>query len=190
MLKIMNYSKQGLWSLFLACAFPIHVWAILLIFNDVEWVAKRSNMSAAVGVAAYGLLFALFESVIFFVFAALLGLLISPKWGERRRIALMIGLSWILTGWAIVAQIYAFINTPFPEWLGMLIFSTGRPLIALSLITFFLAGTSVVFLTWITLRYEKPALRIMQVMEKISLLSILYLFFDFAGLVVLVFRNL
>src|SRR5512141_1446140 len=72
-----RYTRQGLWSLFLMCAFPLHVWALILAFRDVSWVTERTNSWDAVGVVAYGLLFTLVESVLVFGIMTLLGFLIS-----------------------------------------------------------------------------------------------------------------
>lgn len=47
------------------CAFSLHLWALILIFRDVSWVAERINMWDAIGVASYGLVLAFIESLIF-----------------------------------------------------------------------------------------------------------------------------
>src|SRR3972149_6026554 len=49
-----QYSKKGLWTLFLMCAFPLHVWAFILSFMDFSWVAERTNTWDALGVISYG----------------------------------------------------------------------------------------------------------------------------------------
>ena len=64
-----RYSKQGLWNLFLICAFPLHVWTIILAFRDFSWVTERTNSWDALGVVSYGLIFALIESVAVFLVA-------------------------------------------------------------------------------------------------------------------------
>jgi hypothetical protein len=63
------YQKKGLWLLFAAAAFLVHVWAIMLIFQDLAWLAERTNMWDAIGVGAYGLVVALGESVFLFLTA-------------------------------------------------------------------------------------------------------------------------
>ena len=73
-----RYSRQGLGSLFLTCAFPLHFWALLMAFRDISWVAERTNLWDAIGVLGYGLVFALVESILIFLVLALLGPCCSP----------------------------------------------------------------------------------------------------------------
>jgi len=185
-----HYSRRGLWTLFLACAFPIHVWAIILIFNDLEWIAERSNFLDALGVASYGLVFAFVESLLLFLAATLLGFLVSAKWNEDRRIALMAAVTTVLALWAIGGQVYIFMNAPFPEnWIAFL-GSLGRPLRFLYAAAFALVLPTVALPTWLILKFDKPLKFASAALEKISLLTAFYLFFDFVGLVVLTLRNL
>jgi hypothetical protein len=185
-----HYSRQELWTLFLICAFLIHVWAIILIFNDVEWIAERSNFWDSIGVASYGLVFAFVESLLLFLVVALLGFLVSTKWSGERRVALMSVLVVILALWAMAGQVYIFMNAPFPEnW--MTFFASGeRPLRFLYAAAFILVLPTVAIPTWLVLKFEKPLKFVTAALEKISLLTAFYLFFDFIGLIVLVFRNL
>ena len=184
------YSRQRLWTLFLACAFPIHVWVIILIFNDVEWIAKRSNFWDSIGVASYGLVFAFVESFLLFLAAALLGFLVSTKWGVERRIALMSTLATILALWAMAGQLYFFMNAPFPESWIVFLASLGRPLRFLYVAALVVVLPTVLIPTWLLLKFDKPLKFITATLEKISLLTSFYLFFDLIGLVVLVSRNL
>jgi hypothetical protein len=190
MKQFKHYSHQGLWTLFLACAFPIHVWAIILIFNDVEWIAKRSNSWDSVGVASYGLVFAFAESLALFLITALLGFLVSTKWSKERRVGLMAVLVTILTLWAMAEQLYFFMNAPFPGGLVAFFASIGRPLRALYVAAFVVILPTVLVPAWLVLKFDKPLKFVIAVLEKISLLTSFYLFFDLIGLVVLVFRNL
>ena len=84
-----QYSKSGLWSLFLICAFPLHIWTFILAFRDFSWVSERTNSWDAVGVVSYGLVFAFIESLMIFLIATLMGFLISQKWEEKQRITLL-----------------------------------------------------------------------------------------------------
>src|SRR5512146_2668540 len=79
-----RYSRPGLWSLFVMCAFPQHAWAFVLALRDVSWVADRTNAWDAVGVVSYGLLFALLESLLLFGVMVLLGYLVSGSWDVDR----------------------------------------------------------------------------------------------------------
>ena len=75
MYKLSNYYKtQDVWTLFLISAFPLHVWTLLLGFQDISWLAERTNFFDALSVISYGLVFALFESLLLLVVVLLLGM--------------------------------------------------------------------------------------------------------------------
>ena len=190
--QLKYYSKQGLWSLFLTCAFPLHFWAILLIFNDVAWVAKRTNAWDAVGVASYGLVFAFIESVIIFLIATLLGFLISKKWDEKRRVALMSALVLILSLWAIAGQGYFLLNVSLPLPAGWIlsIGRMGHPVRFLSAVVLIFVSLTMLLPTYLILKSEKTLRFVIDAIERISLLAMFYLFFDLIGLLVLIIRNL
>ena len=56
-----RYTRQGLWTLFLMCALPLHIWTLILAFRDLPWLTDRTNAWDAFGVMSYGLIFALVE---------------------------------------------------------------------------------------------------------------------------------
>ena len=62
-----RYTRQGLWTLFLMCALPLHIWTLILAFRDLPWLTDRTNAWDAFGVMAYGLIFALAESILLFL---------------------------------------------------------------------------------------------------------------------------
>jgi hypothetical protein len=68
-----RYTRTGLWSLFLITGFPIHVWTILLAFDDFAWVADRTNNWDAIGASSYEMVYAVVESVIVFLVIVALG---------------------------------------------------------------------------------------------------------------------
>ena len=56
---------------------------------DISWVAERTNYWDAVGVAAYGLMFSLFESVLIWALMILMGFLLPKNWPESKRIVFL-----------------------------------------------------------------------------------------------------
>src|SRR5574342_450210 len=115
-----RYSKQGLWTLFLVCAFPLHVWTIILAFRDFSWVSERTNSWDAIGVVSYGLIFAFIESVVIFLAAILLGFLVSKKWNEDRRLALVGVLVFVTSLWAILSYLFFMLKVSIPG--GIILF--------------------------------------------------------------------
>jgi hypothetical protein len=184
------YSRKGLWSLFLACVFPLQVWAIILSLSDFEWIAKRTNAWDAVGVIAYALLFALVESALVCIAAAVAGLLISTKWEEPRRIAVLSVLVLVLSGWAMYEQAHFLWGLQLPSVLMRWVEGTGHPV--RTLYGLYLVPLVISFLTpvLLILRGGRPLMFARAVFERIAILSWFYLILDAAGIVIIVSRNL
>ena len=184
-----RYSKRGLWNLFLICAFPLHVWTIILAFRDFSWVTERTNSWDAIGVASYGLILAFIESVVVLLVATLLGLLVSKKWREDRRITLLGTLAFITSLWAIVDYLFFMLQVSIP---GNTIVSLARishPLRFLYAISLAVVSLTVALPAYFVLQSEKFMQGVRGFFERISTLTLFYLFFDFVGLVIVIIRN-
>jgi hypothetical protein len=184
-----QYSKQGLWSLFLVCAFPLHVWTFILAFRDFSWVSERTNSWDAVGVVSYGLLFALIESIVIFLVTVLLGFLISKKWSEERRITLMGTLMLIASLWAMASYLYFMIQVTLSEDTITFLVNLAHPLRLIYAVCLALVGITIALPTYFILRSEKFLQSLKGFFERLSLLTLFYLFFDFVGLVIVIIRN-
>ena len=185
-----RYSKQSLWSLFLMCAFPIHLWALILIFRDISWVAERTNMWDAIGVTSYGLVFAFIESVIFFIAITLLGLAIPTNWHEDRRVALLSILALLTTLWAIEGQAYFIWGSYIPEQILRYMAGLEHPLRFLYAAALAMVIPTIVVPVYLVLRSDRFLNLVQGLIERISFLTMLYLFFDVLGLVVIIIRNI
>ena len=184
-----RYSKQGLWTLFLISAFPLHVWTFVLALRDFSWVSERTNSWDAIGVMSYGLLFALIESVAVFLVAILLGFLISKKWDEERRNALLGTLVLMTSLWAIVSYLYFLMQVAVSGNFINFVVGLAHPLRFLYAISLAVVGLTVFLPTYFLLRSDKFLQAIRGFFERLSLLMIFYLFFDFVGLVLVIVRN-
>jgi hypothetical protein len=179
-----------MWSLFLICAFPLHVWALLLIFGDLSWISERTNSWDAIGVASYGLIFTFFESVIYFLAMALLGFLVSRKWDESRRIALLSSLSLVLSLWAVMGQVFFYTGYSIPRPLILFIARSGHPVRLLYGVLTILVLITFITPTALVLKNDGFKQMIDAMIERLSVLVWFYLFLDFLGLLVVLFRNL
>jgi hypothetical protein len=184
-----QYSKRGIWNLFLICAFPLHVWTIILAFRDFSWVTERTNSWDAVGVVSYGLIFAFIESVVVLLVALLLGFLVSKKWGEDRRITLVGTLAFITSLWAIVSYLYFMLQVSVPGNTILSIASMSHPLRFLYAFSLAVVGLTVALPAYFVLQSEKFMQGVRAFFERISTLTLFYLFFDFVGLVIVIIRN-
>lgn len=185
-----RYSKSGLLSLFLAVAFPLHLWTLLLVFADITWLAERTNLWDAAGTAAYALLYALAESVLVFLALAALGFLLPRRWKEQKRIAILSVLFYIATLFVVLGQLHFVFGWMPGAWMAQLLASSGRPLVFLYLMALALIGAVLLpALLWL-LRFERAAGKVMDVLDRLAVLSLLYLSFDLLALILVIVRNI
>jgi hypothetical protein len=184
------YSRQTLWSLFLMCAFPLHAWTILLAFRDISWVTERSNMWDAIGVVSYGLIFAFVESLIIFFIAVLLGFLVSRHWEVDRRVVLLSILVLVDALWSMFSQYYFLGKLSLPEIVNRSIVESGHPIRILYTFIIPLVSFSALLPTYLILKSDKAFQFFRGLVERVTLLSLFYLFFDVIGLVIVIIRNI
>jgi hypothetical protein len=171
------------------CAFPLHLWTILLALRDFSWLIDRSNLWDAISVLAYGLIFAFAESLIVFGIAAVLGLLVPTYWGPERRVALMSILALCLAVWAILSQLYWLLGVSTPEFLVRSLMDVAHP------VRFLYGGAlAIVLLTvvppaYFILKSDVFFRTVEGLIDRLSLLMTVYLFFDFVGLILVIIRN-
>ena len=172
------------------CAFPLHAWTIILVLRDFSWVTERTNAWDAFGVASYGLLFAFVESLLLFIIFALLGFLISSRWAEDRRIALLTLLFFMAAFWAMMSQLFFLLGITLPVSLNNFMVRSNHPVrilyeVGIPLITF-----SVLLPVYLVLKSEKFFRFMRELIDRLSLLTTFYLFFDVVGLVIVIIRNI
>lgn len=185
-----RYTRQGLWSLFLMCAFPLHAWTLILAFRDISWLTERTNAWDAVGVTSYGLVFAFMESLILFGVMVLLGYAVSGKWDPERRVALLALLALLASLWAIVGQLYFLIGTGLPGWLIGLLIWTRHPLRAMQAGALGLVSLTVLVPVMLVLRSKRVFDFMRGLIDRLSVLTMFYLVLDVIGLVIVIVRNI
>jgi hypothetical protein len=185
-----RYSRQGVWSLFLISAFPIHLWTLILAFRDISWVTERTNVWDAMGVVAYGMLVAFVESVVIFLLLALLGLLTPRQWESDRRVAFLSFLILITSVWAMISQLLFLWNISLPAWAIDFLRQSHHP-VRIVYGTILVVVTPTVLLPAYSFLRTKRAVTVMQdLIERFSLLAMFYLLLDLLGVFIIVIRNL
>ena len=172
------------------CAFPLHFWTLILVFRDIQWMTERTNFWDALGVASYAMVFAFLESLLLFLILTLLGFLVPTQWTRETRIALLTVLFLILSVWAMLSQLYFLAAVQTPGWLIFLMARTGHPVRILYALALILVTPTLALPAWLALRSEKFLKSVNSLIERLSLLSGLYLFFDVVGLIIVIIRNL
>jgi len=189
-MNLRRYSKQGLRSLFLICAFPFHLWTLILVFRDISWVTERTNAWDAVGVASYAMLFALLESIAVFLVAVLIGFVTPKQWGVDRRIAFLSLIVLILALWGMISQLLFLWNINLPLPTLQFLARAKHPLWFLYIGNLSVVIPSVFLPVYFFLRTDKVFLFMQELIERLSVLTMLYLFFDLIALIVVIIRNI
>lgn len=171
------------------CAFPLHAWTLLLAFRDLSWLTDRTNAWDAVGVASYGMVYAFLESLVIFLIMALLGFLVSLKWEPDRRIALLAVLVLIASLWAIISQLFFLLNISLPGAVLSFLVHNGHPLRIIYIVLVGVVGLTVLIPTFFIMRSQRTLQFVRGLIERLSLLTLFYLFFDVVGLIIVIIRN-
>lgn len=87
--------------LFVICALPVHVWAVIAYLYDLPGLMLRMPAADFLAHGAYVLVFALFESTVWAVLATLLSLRLSPRHLPAAEAVLLTGGIWLMAGRAI-----------------------------------------------------------------------------------------
>ena len=185
-----HYTRQDLWSLFLMCVFPLHAWALVLAFRDVDWVTERTNAWDAVGVVSYGLLFTLVETVAVFIIMVLLGYIAPPRWKSDRRVALLSLLVLLASLWAMLEQLFFLIPLSLPGWLIGFFAANGHPLRMVYIVFAGVVGITVLLPVLLFVRSPRGVAFMRGLAERLSILSLFYLALDAIGVVIVILRNL
>ena len=153
-------------------------------------VAKRTNFWDAIGVVSYGMLFAFFESLLLFLFAFLLGILIPAKWGRDKWLAITSLLVFVLALWAMATQLHGLQVWYIPNEIPMLTTNTAHPLRNIYMIAIAFVIPTVILPILTVCRSEKTLAKILDVVDRVSLLTMFYLVLDFVALIIVMIRNI
>lgn len=177
-------------KLFLICIVPIHIWAILMVLMDFEWIRERTNITDAIGVVAYALIFAFLESLLLFITSMIVSLLLPPSWNNRKRLAGMTWIILIVTFWAAIGQLFFVLGGKIPAFYLNWMIVSDHPLRILIGTIFPLVCLSISIPLFLILKKEKFTALTLDIIERLEALSLLYLVLDFFGLLFVIYRNI
>ncbi|HUI87667.1 MAG TPA: hypothetical protein VLX61_02965 [Anaerolineales bacterium] len=189
-MNLKRYSKQGLLSLFLICAFPVHFWTLLLVLRDMSWAIQRTNAWDAIGLASYGLLYALVECILLFCVVACLGFILPSGWNVDKGIAFLSLLFLLTAAWAMLAQLFFIWNFSLPAWLLKSLAHSAHPLRTLYAGSLVVVVPTILLPVILFIRSSKVVSFMKDLIERVGPLSMLYLFFDLVGFIIVLVRNL
>jgi hypothetical protein len=162
----------------------------MMVFRDISWLAERTNLWDAIGVASYGMLFAFVESVLLFLVIVLLGLVIPKQWHSDRRITFLALLILITSAWGMMSQLLFLWNISLPPATIQFLRGSQHPLRVLYAGSLVIVASTVLLLVFLFVKLKTSVDFMQNIMERISLITMLYLLFDLVGLVIVLIRNI
>ena len=153
-------------------------------------MTERTNVWDTIGVISYGLLFALGESLLIFLVVALLGLLLPSLWGIDKRIGFLSLLALLACFWAIVSQLLFLWNVGLPAGAVEFFRNSHHPLRILYATSLSVVTVAILMPVYWFLRVQNAVAIMQNLIERLSLLTMFYLFFDVLGIMIILIRNL
>ncbi|MFC1936354.1 hypothetical protein ACFLYP_01660 [Chloroflexota bacterium] len=189
-----KYPPKFLFLLFLYISFPINLWALYHVADIFPHAFTRTlDLWYAFGVSAVILTFALFESAVVFGFYLLVGLIAPRRWNGRKLLMVLTSISLITTLWGALAQfksLQRFLTNTI-HWITKFYFHPVQVFyLVIGLLLLFAvalpAGVMIFFLT----KNQNFTNKLSAIFQKLEILSILYLFLNLLGIIILAWRNL
>ena len=167
--------------------FPIHAWGLIQILQDLEFVNDRTEMWDAVGYASYSILFLFIECAIIALLFWALSLLLPKHWDQKKVISVVSVVYFSLIG----ASIVDFLTHVFSETRISKQYMYGLENFTVLTYTLIIAAFLLVcgLCIYLILKTEKGERFFEDIFGRITVLSYLFLAFDFAGLVIVLLRN-
>jgi hypothetical protein len=169
-------SRQAILIVFAACVVPIHVWAIIAILRAINPWMLSMTLWEVLGVIAYPLTFALFESLLILAGLWVTAILLPGKIYRNWFVSQSTLIIFFASIWAVIMQIYG------QEWRLW----SNRGLISGLLVLFVVIAV----FTILNARFKRLQKAIEALAERLVILGIVYIIMDIFFLFVFIYRNL
>jgi len=173
-------TKEQLITVFWVCVFPIHVWSIFNFLRGIPSYIKWINVWEIIGVFAYTQVFALLESIFLLVLIVILAFFIPHKFFMEKFVSQSSILILVVSIWVVFVHYQLELQSLFPS-------IDPRILLGFWLTSLFITLISLSLLVRRSPRIEE---RLINIIQKLSILSMFYLFMDALSLVIIITRNL
>ena len=184
--------KKHITNVFLFICIPIHLWAIFLVFSDIEWIINRTVFWDAIGYTAYSLVFAFLESVVFLIVFILLALLLPKAWRGETNYTIISSLAFVTLGWGIANQLnfYLQVNHEFNIYVIRFYELVDTYKLLFFVILMFAIMISVIAPIILSAYTDKGKSFLLSTIERFSVLGWFLIFLDTASLLILIYRHL
>jgi len=178
----LRLTKAETINLLLVCAFPVHIWAIIVLIYDLSWYLRKRSLGYFLGVSGYGLGLAILESLLFFGFIYLLTFLFPKRWKNNTPMAVASTLALVISFWAILNQVFLLISAIGPDWFEWIILRVNYRQHQLYPIFWLFLLASAILPIVLLPRWDKGQKGIIAFADKITILVPIYLLFDLIGI--------
>ena len=185
-----HFSKPYLWQFFLITALPVHFWAWIKWFQEFEAIAQRYGQWDALGVGGYFMVYALFESAVIFGILMLILLLLPRRWDQDTVFAVTAALYLVLAGWFILEQARFLPAIPEDVWFFRRVQHLQSITTRAGAVTALSFAASLLLPPALLLRSEKFRTQSLALLNRLTLLAVLYLGIDLLAAIVVLIRNL
>lgn len=160
---------------FAVIVFVVHIWSIYNLLVEIPaWILRLNSWELA-GVISYALVFALIESLIILIILVLIAAILPERWFRQRFVAISSLFVFLAAIWVI--PIHLFENS---------ISSWGFPGVVLMIS---LAIVSFIAVNFLVIRSTKFENSVVSVMQRITVLAILYVIIDLIAFMIVLGRN-
>lgn len=169
-------NRRSLWQLFTVCAFPVQIWAVLVMLQELPVFLLRLTVWDVIGIITYLEAYALLETILLWLVLVLMALVL-PGWLFRTRLVAQGTLIILLSSvWAVVLhfRLNAFWDLTSPLRTAWIV----TYLVSLFLAVYFLHQS------------QKIEGWLVAFANRVELLATFYLGLGVVGSVVVILRNL
>lgn len=164
------------------CTFPIHVWALLSLFQKVPVYLLRLGISDLIGIVAYTLTYALIESFLLTTFLVVLSMVLPARYFRSRFVTQATILVCVISLWLVPVHYQGSILLALDATVGLYM-----ALILVWIVSF----VSILALTsGLLRRYQSFERSILNFVDRVTVLAVVYIMLDLLSVGILLVRNI
>lgn len=167
---------------FAVCTFPIHIWALLSLFQKIPVYLLRLSTSELIGIVAYTLSYALLESLLLVIFLILLSMALPERSFRSRFVTQGTVLIAVISLWLIPVHyqgsILLALEANLMQYMALIFIWT------VSFVTL------VALLSSMLRRHRWFERSISHFVDRVTVLAVLYVFLDLLSVGILLVRNI
>ena len=173
--------KHTAFKTFVAVAFPVHLWAIIVTFQQFSSYALYLTISEILGIVAYTLASTLLECILITILLITIGAVLPQRFFKEK----IASQAALLTPTALVVAYYVqsqdsklfFYSQsymPFEEWIAIWV----------------LGMIPILMIVYLVGKFQKLSELLSKYVDRITILSLVYVFGDLLAVVIVIYRNL